>query len=124
MRTRRRRLITVAAALCLFLATSAQSCSSSLSSESNALSTAQQQLNQAQQSLNALTATCAQLQDPSAANQFAQQEAQTANLPNQSQQATEAAALADLTKRCSGSVNSSYQPFDDVQTDLTTGSTP
>jgi hypothetical protein len=102
-----RTLVTIAAAGTLFMATSAESCGQASS-----------QLNKASQGLNALTATCSQLQDSSAASDFAAAEADQANLSSQSVAQTKQAALDAMHKRCASSTNPSYQPYVDVQTDI------
>ena len=79
---------------------------------------AQKDLDKATQGLDALTATCAQLDDPGAAKSFAKASADAANRSDQPASQTEREALAALHRRCASSSNPSYQPYVDVQTDI------
>ena len=102
---RTRALIAVLAALGLFVATSAESCSTSLK--------------KADQGLSSLDATCTDIANGNPSrDDFASAEADQANISSQSLDQTKADALASLDRHCGSNQNADYQPYTDVQIDL------
>jgi hypothetical protein len=109
MQSRRTRAVLAClAASSIWAVTSAESCSQ-----------ASKDLNKASQGLDALTATCSQLiGNPGAERDFVQAEADQANRADQPESKTKAQARASLERRCGASQNPNYQPYVDVQTDI------
>lgn len=102
---RKRTLVAGLAALGLFIATSAESCSTSLK--------------KADQGLSSLEATCNDIAsgNPSRAD-FAAAEAEDANISSQSLAQTKHDALKSLDRHCGSNQNPDYKPYSDVQLDL------
>jgi hypothetical protein len=100
-----RLVVAMLATMGLWVAITAESCSTSLK--------------KANQGLTAIDQTCNDLiGNDQATSGFAAAEADQANVTSQSLSQTKSDATASLSKHCSANQNSDYKPYTDVQMDL------
>jgi hypothetical protein len=106
MKKRKRIILTLLAAMMLFVATTAESCQTAANNLKN--------------SADATTATCNDLQNSSQlTSEFLSAQADQANSTKSPDQ-IKSAAQASLDKHCSSNANPNYKPYSDVAFDLIT----
>ena len=111
-----RRLVVVALAAVLGLATAG---TSSCGTSTKDLNKAQHDLNKATKGLNAIDATCKQLRNnPQAAHDFDQSVAEDANRTDEPVGKTVKRAQRSRERHCAESQNPNYKPYSDVSIDV------